>query len=397
MSELIQSRDACGKTAAVFDRPEIELLRLLARRDLDEERFGKSVELSRIINWDNFFEVASDQRLLPLVAHHLRSFDIPDIVRHRAEEAARDSACQAMLLSDNLVRISSALQRGGIRAVAFKGPVLALEVFGSDQLRQMADLDLLVAPSDLDRSRDVLLDLGFEPKYPITSAQFSEFVRNECEYVMRSRDNTTEVELHWRLAPAIYGLDVRVPDMISRARISRFFDRDILILAPEDNLVALCVHARKHVYRALGWVADIAEIIRKYSDIDWSVVREVADSANAWRTVSIGCYLAANVLDEPIPDTIMAAIASDAEVPRLSTRVVQEFIPDPRSEFDSRHYSFHLQACSGAAEKIRYLWRVASTPTMSERMRPGKHSTARDTVARLTNVARAILRSPVLS
>ncbi len=47
-----------------------------------------------------------------------------------------------------------------------------------------------------------------------------------------------------------------------------FAGRTIRQLAPDDLLVALCVHGAKHQWERLSWVRDVAGVLTKWPDID---------------------------------------------------------------------------------------------------------------------------------
>jgi len=59
-------------------------------------------------------------------------------------------------LTAELVRLTGLLKAAGIAAVAFKGPVLAAMAYGSIDMRQFVDLDILVRQTDLPRIAEIL-------------------------------------------------------------------------------------------------------------------------------------------------------------------------------------------------------------------------------------------------
>jgi len=59
-------------------------------------------------------------------------------------------------LTAELVRLMGLLKAAGVPAVTFKGPVLAAMAYGSIELRQFSDLDILVRQTDLPRVAEIL-------------------------------------------------------------------------------------------------------------------------------------------------------------------------------------------------------------------------------------------------
>ena len=56
-------------------------------------------------------------------------------------------------------------------------------------------------------------------------------------------------------------------------RVVRLEEQEVRTLSAEDLLLALCVHASKHAWMRLGWICDIAGVVRSQR-IDYGVVRE---------------------------------------------------------------------------------------------------------------------------
>src|SRR5262245_54457784 len=58
----------------------------------------------------------------------------------------------ALAATRQLVEIVAALEALGIQVMPYKGPMLALDAYGDPALRLFNDLDILVAPTDVDRA-----------------------------------------------------------------------------------------------------------------------------------------------------------------------------------------------------------------------------------------------------
>ena len=44
----------------------------------------------------------------------------------------------------------------------------------------------------------------------------------------------------------------------------------IKLPAPEDLLLALCIHGSKHLWERLAWIADIAGLIESQPSLNWN-------------------------------------------------------------------------------------------------------------------------------
>ena len=61
----------------------------------------------------------------------------------------------------------------GITAIPYKGPALALQVYGDLKLRSFVDLDVLVRRSDAARAGTLLAARGYRPHLQLSPAQES--------------------------------------------------------------------------------------------------------------------------------------------------------------------------------------------------------------------------------
>ncbi len=76
-----------------------------------------------------------------------------------------------ILLTHELQKLLALFADNDVRAVPYKGPALALQLYGNVALRQFSDLDILVHPRDVLRARDLLLAEGYAQLPPLTDGQ----------------------------------------------------------------------------------------------------------------------------------------------------------------------------------------------------------------------------------
>jgi hypothetical protein len=161
-----------------------------------------------------------------------------------------------------------ALESAALRPVALKGPVLAERLYPTPFLRRSADVDLLVASRDLEAAVAALEVAGFrasESIPPITERNSSRCRRGSVELL---RPGSPALELHFRLfigfgavLPAEDFLERTVHHTTSRGRATR-------VLAPEDELLYLAVHAAGHGFERLVWLYDMKLLVRRGLDAD---------------------------------------------------------------------------------------------------------------------------------
>jgi hypothetical protein len=84
-------------------------------------------------------------------------------------------------------------------------------------------------------------------------------------------------------------------------------------LSNTQLLLALCLHGTKHFWSSLGWLVDLAELMRRDTGIDSQWVRVQARANGCERRVGLGLRMAKDLLDAPVPD-LLAPLTGDATV-----------------------------------------------------------------------------------
>jgi len=156
-----------------------------------------------------------------------------------------------------------ALEHAGIDAIVLKGLALIARFYRDPGLRPMADVDVLVPPSDVERASELAVSLGWHPRHRLTPA----FLRAKHAGPF---DHPTGVacDIHWRVFEEAGGGGAD-DDFRAAAEPVTFQGTRLRILSPTDQLLHVCGHAaRWGEVPAIRWVADAVVILRE-SPIDW--------------------------------------------------------------------------------------------------------------------------------
>ena len=89
----------------------------------------------------------------------------------------------------------------------------------------------------------------------------------------------------------------------------------------EDHLLVLSVHGGKHLWPCLGWVCDVAELLRAHADLDWGRVTAGAGRLGCRRMLLVGLALADGLLQAPVPAEVRRRVRSDPVAGSLAARV----------------------------------------------------------------------------
>ena len=177
------------------------------------------------------------------------------------------------------------------------------------------------------------------------------------------------VELQWAILPHFYAVDssannLAVENLIARARRTTIADHQVPCLSAEDNLLVLCLHAAKHLWMRLIWLADIAETLRSEAPaIDHTQLLARASTLGIARILGVSFWLARNLLSEKIPSWAEEIIASDPSVPGLAQEFADRIAASATYNFESTEYFRRiLKLRERQADRAKYLWRLLSTP-----------------------------------
>ena len=190
-----------------------------------------------------------------------------------------------------------ALDAARIRAVALKGPVLAERLYPDARARFSADLDLLVAPADLERATATLSALG----YVAESGPSGDYYRCHSHHIHLVAPRPPMIELHFR-AYAGFGVVVPAEGLVAASipyRTARGLPT--WVLAPEHEILYLAVHAAGHCFERLLWLYDLRLLLQRDPSIDWTAVARHARRLGVATAVSFGCEILRRRLGVAIP------------------------------------------------------------------------------------------------
>jgi hypothetical protein len=307
-------------------RPEDALLLCCARTSVDSDTARRIRTLVReALDWEYLIRTASAHSITPLFSHSLNNTcpdAAPKPTLDQLQRYLRVHSLNNLFLMRELIRLLDALEKIGVSAIPWKGPVLAAMAYGNVALRQFGDLDILVRERDAMIAKDLLLSSGYRLLYGGTAEQEEAFhsVRKVCELVRE--DNRVVVELHWAITSHTFYFPLDPASLWNDVETVSLEGTAIRNLAPEDLLLVLCVHGAKHHWGKLMWICDIAELLRAYSNrIDWARLMNRARSLGGARMLSLGLLLARDLLGAKMPAHVLQQIQSERKITFLAAEV----------------------------------------------------------------------------
>ncbi len=363
---------------------EFELLCALTGVELGQERVEHIANwnLSNL-DWSEVLRLAEHHGVLPLVARNLieHARGLPPEIERSLRSAYDANLRRSLWFTAELARIMQHFERRQLRVVPYKGPVLAQSAYRDVGLRNFSDLDFLISPADFERAKQALAEIGYRPSAHFTPAVERFWLRKGYERSFDSPAGPNLVELQWALLPHFYAVDLhsddlhsddlhsddlRVEDLLRRAGRTVVGGCEVPCLSPEDSLVVLCVHAAKHLWTRLIWLADIAETLQSQSrsqTIDYSLVFSRARALGIVRILGVSFWLAKNVLRAELPKPAEELLAADPRVPALGSEFAGRMARGATYDFESTEYfRLILKLRERRGDRWRYLWRLVWTP-----------------------------------
>jgi hypothetical protein len=310
-------------------RPENDLLVWLARPTLLEKEVGLVQRLLETdLDWEYLFAMAHRHSVVPLIQHQLdrsASEAIPGPILSRLRRRTDENTRQNLLLSGELHKLMGRLQTQGIQAVPFKGPTLALRAYGDVALRQFGDLDILVHRCDVLKIKQLLAADGFKAIPELNRAQEAALLRFDCAYNF-GNDRQVLFDVHWQLAAPYFSLGIDLDRVWERLEAVTLNGHELPSLSTGDLLVALCLHGATHGWERLGWIADVAGLMAHSPDLDLQAVLAEAGARGHGRMVTLGLFLAKDLLGAPLPAALWENVSADVVVVRLAHEVKQRLM-----------------------------------------------------------------------
>jgi hypothetical protein len=213
---------------------------------------------------------------------------VPEDARSALAQAWQAGGFDLLVWRRALGLVLPALAAEGIEPIPYKGAALAFLAYEDPAARPMSDIDLWIAAPDMARACAALERLGFErrEKRERPLALQSRY-DGEVPYAGH-RIGVPLVELHWGVFPGEWLQRTTAIDreaLRARSRPASLLGHPVRVLAPEDHLIQVAVHAAvTHVYSqaALRCLLDLVVIAR--GGIDWPVV---VARAREWRLARI--------------------------------------------------------------------------------------------------------------
>ncbi len=193
---------------------------------------------------------------LPVFYHYCKRRDLP--LPDFARRAWKRHRTRQLLYRRELVDVLELLD--DLPVAVLKGEPLAEMLFDDGRLRLSVDIDLLVAPADLDDALARLADAGWTPPDP--DAPFDAWGNNQRRLSHEQRDS--KLEVHWRIAYP-YVPAPATDELLDHLHHVDLRDHPVPTLDVEHTLVQICYNFH-HDQGTLKALLDTTAWLDRYAD-----------------------------------------------------------------------------------------------------------------------------------
>ncbi len=352
-------------------RPEHELLLCCSRTKLNANLQQQICRLvSKNPDWDYLIQAAKKHRVLTLLHHNLKQSCpelIPSTIAKQLTGFTLHITQRNLQFSAQLFTILDLFQKHHIPIVPFKGPVLAVSVYGNLGFRPFGDLDVLIHTRHVKQSNDLLQQYGYLPELRLSSSQLSQYIKVEDNLNFKNESHNMFLELHWELSgrslPQAFTLDI-IKDHIE---FVEFCGKKVCTIGPTALLVYLCIHGEKHNWETLEWICCLAELVNTRKDINWKQAWQLAEKLHCKNIVLLGLLLAHQLFDITLPQNLQNKASANVRVKQTGEELLSRLFGNNRnSRKQARFTHNHLYIRDNIFDQARHLIRLFVLPTKAD-------------------------------
>ncbi len=218
-------------------------------------------------------------------------------------------------LLNELDYVANKLNEKNIKIIALKNAGIARGIYQNAACSPMGDIDLLVSTEDFRVAHAILTNqLGYTFKFRSTLEEediTTAFLHGGTEYYKIVDGREIWLELQWRPIAGRWIQPFNEPKGSELINSSiQIENSNVRILAPDDNLLQVCLHTAKHSFvRAPGFRlhSDVDRIVR-FTKIDWDKFLDKVKNLKVKTATYFSLGLAKYLLNTPVPEHVLFSL-----------------------------------------------------------------------------------------
>lgn len=296
-----------------------------------------NINIGGEIDWKSIIDLSKEHKIEGLVysiiSKEIKDTIPEDLLKIWKKEVFISGITQQRHMKE-MENVLKEFNKANIDVLVLKGLVIR-DLYNSPTLRTMSDADIVVKESDLEKSKEVLTNIGYI-EYKQTPNDFM-FIKSGC----------LPIELHWDLADDHFFKQISKfeEDMWPNILPVNIGSAHAKEMGLEDLAIFQCIHMAKHiVYRGFGirHLIDFTLLVNKRgNEIDWLNFLERCKKYGIYKFVLQVMLTCNELFDMDIPSGIDFIINEDKsyldefirDIFESGVHGKQDFVSSVASEF----------------------------------------------------------------
>ncbi len=243
-------------------RPEDELLFACTRQEFFEQHKNMVFDIcsNKELNWSVVYSTAELHGVAPLVYSNLKkctdiNVKIPQRIMKNFQGSFYRNYFIKKIRMEKLTEALAFLNRKNIDVMLIKGFVLDILVYDYIWATSSGDIDLIL------KIREEMVDREVSEVWSVIEKLWG-FIELDI-FSHHDIDNGGVLPINFQ-------------GIWDRARKINYRGYDVFIMSPEDMLISMCINSLRKRYFRLKTLCDIAEITKKYKNLNWEDVTSKA-------------------------------------------------------------------------------------------------------------------------
>jgi len=354
---------------------ETRIMLSLAKGETDNKSIDEIIQsVKGEIDWEQLIENCIQHNVLPIVFQNLNAYCSTVFPEQLKSQLSSGYIIQNLLHNlefvEKLHDILDLFKNNQIKAVPFKGPVLAELLFGDYTLRRFSDLDIFISKQKALPALEILLECGFvtEDEEVPAGEGVGDYLDKVEHITLVHEERKIPIDLQWDISNRFTNVPIVLEDVENRLELISLSDREVLSLPVEELLCYLCIHGTRHRWSYLDLVCCVSELIRVRQDVDWLYVERFAERRHCNTVLFLGLFLAWDLMGSEIPEYLTVKIDRNQRIKKLADQVYEVLFSDNVGfmEVPDKFNTFMFQVKDRWVDKLYYLVKIVFIPTNAD-------------------------------
>lgn len=289
---------------------------------------------------------------------------VPENTKADLERLREHHLLKSLTLTGELHRLAESLVDRSIPFVAFKGPSLALALYGGLAGREYNDVDVIVPRQRIDEAEDVIVSMGYAN--PQGDRRFRHaFLAAQRQYAFTRGDDGAAIDLHWGFSGTHVPFPLASDDLWDDPPLLSIGGRDVPVLSVPDLVLLLAGHGTKENWSMLKWVSDFARMVDRHRGLDWASLHARAEARGCGGTVLLGCAMVEELLEVAVPPALAPRIADSNRIRKLTAAMAGTMRRGVPPTARGEHFA-DLLLCDRPIDRVWGALKLVFTPTAGD-------------------------------